>query len=238
MVDKPERLSVEEYEAVARRLDELIRQFEALPFPQVQAQVFELLDAIDTLHRAGLTRLVEFLQASGQGKLLDQAAQDPIIENLFILYDLVQADEPSQPLNALPLVSSGSFVSIEEVDIRPRRDARRPVFQDVARLADVPPGTMRHYDVDGVPVLLANVAGEVYAVRDQCPTGVVPLSLGSFSAPIVVCPWHNEAWDIRTGRRVDGSPEPRLDVLPIAINGDAIRLAVNTTSSSGPASVS
>ncbi|HSH78920.1 MAG TPA: Rieske 2Fe-2S domain-containing protein, partial [Herpetosiphonaceae bacterium] len=110
----------------------------------------------------------------------------------------------------------------------PAYQLRRPVFKAVARLADVPAGTMQAFDVDGTRVLVANVAGELYAVRNNCPGSMAPLDLGSFSPPIVVCPWHNDAFDIRTGKRSDGAQGESLAVLPIAIAGDTIQLAVNT----------
>ena len=87
---------------------------------------------------------------------------------------------------------------------------------------------MHAFDVDGARVLVANVAGEFYAVRNNCPGSMAPLDLGSFSPPIVVCPWHNDAFDIRTGKRSDGVQGEGLAVLPIAIVGDSIQLAVNT----------
>ncbi len=51
------RLTEEAFHAVGRHLDELVREFEVLPFPQVREQVFELLQTVDALHRVGLTRL-------------------------------------------------------------------------------------------------------------------------------------------------------------------------------------
>jgi nitrite reductase/ring-hydroxylating ferredoxin subunit len=94
---------------------------------------------------------------------------------------------------------------------------------------------MRDYRVDDVPVLVANVGGEVYAVRDHCPGGAAPLRLGSFSAPILACPWHNEAYDIRTGKRADGGNGSGLSVLPVAIVNGAIQLAVNVSAEAAPA---
>src|SRR5262249_31558185 len=108
------------------------------------------------------------------------------------------------------------------------RQARRPVFKTVARLEDVSAGMMKAFDVDGIRILLANVEGEIYAVGNMCPGSMAPLDLGSFSPPILVCAWHNEAYDIRTGKRVDGKDSPRLTVLPIALVDGSIQVAVNT----------
>lgn len=219
------RLTEGEFQAVGRHLDDLVREFENLPFPEVRDKVFELLQTIDALHRAGLTRLVDLLRERDEGALLEQATADSIVGTLLVLYDLIP--EPAAPVAAPGTLS---FIPLEQIGPAPTRSIRRPVFVEVARLEEVPPGTMKGVEADGTQVLVANVAGEVYAVRNTCPGSVAPLSLGAFTPPIVVCPWHNEAFDVRTGKRADGLDGPGLDVLPIALHDGVIKLATNAVS--------
>ena len=223
------RLTEGEFQAVGRHLDDLVREFERLPFPEVRDKVFELLQTVDALHRSGLNRLVDVLREHDGGALLERSIADPIVRTLLVLYDLVP--EPA-PIAVAP--GRGSFIPLERIGRAPVRSVRRPVFAEVARLEDVPPGTMKGLEVEGVQVLLANVAGEVYAVRNTCPGSVAPLSLGAFTPPVVVCPWHNEAFDVRTGKRADGLAGPGLDVLPIAVHDAVIKLAIDTVGA-GPA---
>lgn len=218
------RLTEEGFQAVGRHLDELVREFEALPLPAVRDQVFDLLQTVDALHRAGLTQLTEILRRQGGGAALERATEDPIVRTLLVLYDL--APEPP-PIAAAP--GTTSFIPLDQIGRAPVRSVRRPVFAEIALVEEVPPGTMKGVEVEGIPVLLANVAGTFYAVRNVCPSSVVPLSLGSFAPPVVVCPWHNEAFDVRTGKRADGEEGPGLGVLPLAIEDGAIKLAVATT---------
>lgn len=220
-----ERLTVVEFQAVCRRLDDLVREFEDLPFPDVREHVFELLQTVDTLHREGLGRLVGFLRDHDQGQWVDCAAEDSIVHTMLELYDLVPTDplrrdvpreEPS-PANFIPLTQIGIS-----------RPLRQPVFRELVRQDAVPPGTMVGVDIDGGSVLVANVEGEIHAVRNTCPGSVAPLSLGLFTPPVVICPWHNDAFDVRTGKRADGSPGPGLDVLPVSVQDGAILVAVGT----------
>lgn len=220
------------FRAVGRHLDELVQEFEALPLPEVREKVFALLRAVDALHRAGLTRMTDLLREQDGGVALERVATDPIVRTLLILYDL--AAEPT-PIVASP--GTTSFIPLARIGRAPAPAARRPVFAHAARLDEVPPGTMKGVEVDGIPVLLANVAGEVFAVRNACPGGIVPLSLGSFAPPIVVCPWHNEAFDVRTGKRADGLDGPSLDVLPIALQDGAIALAVGASPALPPPAI-
>jgi nitrite reductase/ring-hydroxylating ferredoxin subunit len=106
-------------------------------------------------------------------------------------------------------------------------DLRRPVFVDAGRLDDPAPGEVKRVEVEGVPVLLANLDGEVYGVRDQCPVDGRSLEGGRLAGPVLVCPWHNCAWDIRTGSRADEEDGPRLSAVPVALHDGAVQVAVN-----------
>lgn len=223
-----QRLTDEEFRAVGRDLDRLVREFETLPFPAIREMVFDLLQTVDALHREGLSRLVGILLAHDQGGWVNRAAADPAVETLLLLYDLVPgvpssvADAPAES----GVAGTTSFIPLDQ--IKPARPVRWPVLKEVALLAELPPGTMTDVTVDGMQALLANVAGEVFAVRNACPGSVAPLSLGSFSPPIVTCPWHNEAFDVRTGKRADGVSGPGLEVLPVSVEDGKIKLAIGT----------
>lgn len=107
---------------------------------------------------------------------------------------------------------------------------RRPVFVDVGAFEDLAPGTMKAVDVDGRSVLVINVDGEPYAFANVCPSqgARLPLDGGKLSGLVLVCPWHNCAYDARSGKRVDDSPdEPSLAVLPIAVQDGVLRVAAN-----------
>ncbi len=75
---------------IVHHVDALVQMFENHPAPEVREKVLELLQAVDALHRAGLVRLAHFLQE--HGALIDQAAADPVVRNLFLLYDLIPPD--------------------------------------------------------------------------------------------------------------------------------------------------
>lgn len=103
---------------------------------------------------------------------------------------------------------------------------RRPAFVSV-EAPGLAPGELRAAEVDGVSVLLADVEGEVYAVRNECPVDGLPLDGGRLAGAVLVCPWHNCAYDVRSGRRVDEEPGPALAVVPVAVEGEDVLVAVN-----------
>ena len=106
---------------------------------------------------------------------------------------------------------------------------RKPVFEQVAQLADLSPGELTAVEVDGKSILLVNVDNEVYAFWNVCPVDDrSPLDGGRLAGTALVCPWHNCAYDARSGKRVDDRPQdPGLAVLPVAIRDGAVEVAVN-----------
>jgi len=111
----------------------------------------------------------------------------------------------------------------------PMADARRPVFVDVARDSELAEGELRAVGAGGAAVLLARHRGEVYALRNGCGVDGLPLEGGRLTAEgVLVCPWHNCAYDVRSGARVDEEPgAPRLGVLPVAVRDGMLKVAVN-----------
>jgi len=104
---------------------------------------------------------------------------------------------------------------------------RRPIFVEAGAVEDLAPGSLKAVVVEDVRVLLANVGGEVYAFRNGCALDGLPLEGGRLAATVLVCPWHNCAYDARSGRRVDDTSAPALPVVPVAVREGAVLVAVN-----------
>ncbi len=304
MSDKPngqaapadDQITPEEYQATLQRLDELVREFDALPYPEVREKAFEMLQAIDTIHRVGIGQLLAYIHQQGHIDLVLRGAHDPFINTVLQLYDFLPTDDRTQVETALEMIRpyihshggavevldvdegivhlrltghcygcAGStatltrgiekalrenypafrgievhdaapaithpapvVVSLNEIGVAPPRQLRRPVFKDLTRTDEFLPGTMQTFDVDSVRALVANIGGEFFAVRNNCPYSAAPLDLGRFTPPIIICPWHNEAWDLRTGKRSDNSEGASLQILPLRVENGLIQIAVNT----------
>lgn len=106
---------------------------------------------------------------------------------------------------------------------------KRPVFVDVGADADLAEGELRAVDADGTPVLLARHGGDVYALRNGCAVDGLPLEGSRLTVEgILVCPWHNCAYDVRSGGRVDDEPGAvPLQVVPVAVRDGSLKVAVN-----------
>jgi Fe-S cluster biogenesis protein NfuA/nitrite reductase/ring-hydroxylating ferredoxin subunit len=105
---------------------------------------------------------------------------------------------------------------------------RRPVFVDAAEASTLDPGEVTSTTLDGIELLIVNHDGEIYALRDGCPIDGRTLGGARLTAEgVLVCPWHNCAFDVRTGARVDGEADDGLKVVPVAVGNGTVQVAVN-----------
>jgi 3-phenylpropionate/trans-cinnamate dioxygenase ferredoxin subunit len=72
-------------------------------------------------------------------------------------------------------------------------------FRTVARLDDVPSGTMMQVELDGEKIVLAHVGDRVFALHDQCSHEEFPLSSGELVGGQVICKLHGARFDLETG---------------------------------------
>lgn len=63
-------------------------------------------------------------------------------------------------------------------------------FVKVAGVSEVPAGTMKHFEIEGTEICIANVRGTLYAIGDRCGHENARLSRGSLMDTIVTCPMH------------------------------------------------
>ncbi|RDI75838.1 NifU-like domain [Gaiella occulta] len=190
-------------------LDERLQVEEALdlvrPYIHSHDGELELLDVEDGVVHLRLTGACH--GCSGSAMTLRRGVEEVLREHYPSFREIV-AHEPD-----------GQLLQIASL--------RRPVFVEAGAAEDLAPGELRPLSLDGLAILLANVQGEIYAFRNGCPVDGLPLEGGRLTEAVLVCPWHNCAFDARTGKRVDDQSEPGLAVVPVAIEDGVVRVAVN-----------
>ncbi len=84
-------------------------------------------------------------------------------------------------------------------------------YFEVAKIDEIPPGNMKHVELDGKEIVVSNVNGKFYAMDDRCGHMNARLSNGNINQNIVTCPFHAAKFDISTGKKVG---EPVLEIPP------------------------
>ena len=112
------------------------------------------------------------------------------------------------------------------------RRAQRPVYRPAFRSDEIGATGLRSLLLDGLNVLVARVDDDVYAVRNACGDGPLPLDYSVLNGAELVCSWHGCRYDIRTGRRLDypgASLDEQLTVFPVRVHDGMIEIVVGTT---------
>lgn len=92
----------------------------------------------------------------------------------------------------------------------------------VARLEDLPPGSVRLVDAGGTRVVLARVGDAVYACGEVCAHRGGPLGEGRLSGARLACPWHGWMFDVRTGECTFPGRGARVPSYPVEISDGEI----------------
>jgi len=95
-------------------------------------------------------------------------------------------------------------------------------FVAVAQCSELAAGEMKFVAVDGQRIVLANVEGRFYALRDMCGHRNAPLSRGRLLGHLIECPLHFAQFDVRTGELVDGPVSTAVPIYEVRVEGDMI----------------
>lgn len=93
----------------------------------------------------------------------------------------------------------------------------------VATLVDETPLAV---EVAGVAVCLVQVAGELFAVHDECTHESVPLSEGYVEDGTIECWRHGSQFDLRTGAVLNLPAIEAVDVYPTRVDSEQVYVDV------------
>ena len=95
-------------------------------------------------------------------------------------------------------------------------------FVKVAELGELSPGNLKMVEVGDDQILLANVAGNIYACDNVCTHAFAPLSEGGLDEEQIECPLHGSVFNVATGEVIDPPAVKNLRVFQVRIEGQDI----------------
>ncbi len=101
-------------------------------------------------------------------------------------------------------------------------------YVTVAQVDQVPPGTCRTIEVNGIFLALCNIHGAFLAVDNTCPHAGGPLGEGCLDGDLIVCPWHGWRFNVHTGERRE-NPEIRVACIEVRVQGSDVQVKVPLT---------
>ena len=97
-------------------------------------------------------------------------------------------------------------------------------FVAVARADDLKEGDMRAFDVRGVKIAVANVAGTFHAFGDTCTHLQCSLAEGDLRETIVTCPCHGSQFDVISGEVLQGPARVPVGSFEARVEGENLEI--------------
>ena len=91
-------------------------------------------------------------------------------------------------------------------------------YIEVAKVDEIPFGKMKHVELNGKEIMIANLDGKFYALNDRCSHTNAPLSMGNIQGNIVTCPMHEARFDVMTGKKVSDPKFPSFETESLPVN--------------------
>lgn len=201
------------------RLDRLVGSIENDPDARFRERALELLEAIDALHRMLVWRVGELAHHDHPSFFEERLLRDPVASVLFEMYGLVAPGERETNANGAQAAPVVSLAGLEASIPTPLG------WYETASEEDVPEGAMVGRDVEGERILLTRIGGELHAYADACPGTPMPLSAGAAREGVLLCPWHDCRFDLRTGDRVDAEGKG-LALVPLTVRDGVVRVGL------------
>jgi 3-phenylpropionate/trans-cinnamate dioxygenase ferredoxin component len=97
---------------------------------------------------------------------------------------------------------------------------------DLCAADEVPPGTMKLFEVEDELVLVTNLDGRFRATQGVCSHEYFELDKGFLSAGSITCALHLSRFDLDTGDALDPPAEMPLVVYPVTVEYGRVLIEV------------
>ena len=95
-------------------------------------------------------------------------------------------------------------------------------FTKIARLQDIPVGSLLPFDVKQQKFIIARTEEGVYALANECTHDSAPISDGKLKKTEVMCRRHGARFDLKTGAVTAPPALVPLDTYEVKIEGDDV----------------
>ncbi len=107
-----------------------------------------------------------------------------------------------------------------------RDDPEQYEFYEIAPLSELPNGDRMFIEVDDEPIVIFNLAGNLYAIGDVCTHDGGPLGDGELIDHQVICPRHGAHFDIRNGKALTLPAVVDTPSYPVRVKDGMIEIGI------------
>jgi 3-phenylpropionate/trans-cinnamate dioxygenase ferredoxin subunit len=107
-----------------------------------------------------------------------------------------------------------------------QKDPSQLSYLEIASETELPIGERIFVEIEGLPIVIFNIAGQLFAIGDVCSHDNGPLGDGMIDGNLVVCPRHGAEFDIRTGKAVTLPAVVDIPAYPVRVVDGKIEIGI------------
>ena len=101
-------------------------------------------------------------------------------------------------------------------------DESKVEFVEIAPASELPTGERLFVDLGDKPIVIFNIAGQMFAIGDVCTHDDGPLGDGVIEDHNIVCPRHGAEFDVRTGKVMSMPAAVDIPAYPVQVRDGTI----------------
>ncbi len=105
-------------------------------------------------------------------------------------------------------------------------DESQVEFVEVAAVDEVQPGKRLFLEIDELPIVVFNIAGQYFAIADVCSHDDGPVGEGELSGFDITCPRHGARFDVRTGKVLALPAYQDIPAYPVRVQNGMIEVGL------------
>jgi 3-phenylpropionate/trans-cinnamate dioxygenase ferredoxin subunit len=105
-------------------------------------------------------------------------------------------------------------------------DESKLEFVEIAPVSELPNGERLFVEVANRPLVIFNIAGQLFAIGDVCTHDEGPLGDGTLEGFNIVCPRHGAEFDVRTGKVMQMPAVVDIPAYPVRVVDGQIQVGV------------
>lgn len=99
-------------------------------------------------------------------------------------------------------------------------------FVDIAGTDELPSGERLFIEIDNLPIVIFNIAGQYFAIGDVCSHDNGPVGEGDLEGEEVICPRHGARFDLRSGKALALPAVEDIPAYPVRVVEDRIEIGL------------
>ena len=97
-------------------------------------------------------------------------------------------------------------------------------FLEIAPANELPPGERLFVEIGGKPLVIFNIAGELFSIADVCSHDDGPVGEGEIEGYNITCPRHGAQFDVRTGQVTQMPAVVDIPAYPVRVVDGMVQL--------------